>query len=333
MTIQITHKDLEDTAERIFFIVGTSRSGSTLLQSMLSSHSEIVIPPESHFFHSSEELTQKHAYSKDKSEFRNRLIHFWYQNKTRISDLGLKMDEVAVQAASLDLHAPLDLFTLQLSMYRKKRGKSIIGEKTPRHILQVKQILKAYPKARIISMFRDPRAAAWSEIKAHFGSPSVYVTTRRWRNYIDMHYKLADALPSDQYMMLRYTDLIENPKGMLNKISDFLGVEFEEQMLQYYKRDEIGFAEGEKSWKKGTLKPIQENKNEEWKSSLTKWQVTLVEQAAGKRLQEMGYQKSEHSLSFPKKLFYQCLDFSRSIWATLTNARQEGYKDPGTLKF
>lgn len=295
---------------------------------MLSSHREIVIPPETHFFQSATVLEQKYDKSGDKEAFRKQLFDFWYDQKTRIRDLGLKKEKVLNLSEELEINKPSDLFNLQLSMYRKERDKNIVGEKTPRHIMQVRDILKAYPKARIISMFRDPRAAAWSEIKAHFGSPSVFVTTRRWREYVEMHQKLQNELPEDQYMMLRYQDLIEDSEGMLKRICVFLGVDFQPEMMEYYNREEKGFAEGEKAWKKGTLKPIQKNKNEEWKSALKPWQIALVESTAGSKLEEMGYRKSEYSLSFSKNLFYQCLDFSRSIRATLTGARKEGYTDP-----
>ncbi|MEQ8523057.1 sulfotransferase [Gracilimonas sp.] len=333
MSIQISQNDLQDTRDRIFFIVGTSRSGSTLLQSMLSSHNEIVIPPETHFFHSADYLNQKYKESDLKDSFRERLLHFWYDQKTRIRDLGLEKQDVGQLSKELNLTDPAELFTLQLTMYRTDRGKKIVGEKTPRHILSVKEIIKAYPNAKIISMFRDPRAAAWSEIKAHFGSPSVFVTTRRWREYVEAHEQCKRELSAEQYMMLRYKDLIEDTEGLLKNICAFLGVDFQPQMLEYYKRDEKGFAEGEESWKEGTLKPIQKDKNEEWKTALTRWQIALVEQTAGNKLEEMGYQKSEYSLSFSKNLFYQCLDFSRSIWATVTGARQEGYRYPDKSKF
>jgi hypothetical protein len=292
----------------------------------------MVVPPETHFFYSFEGVSKAYKSASGKS-FREQLINFWYSDKTRMKDLGLDEHVVNHFAEELGLYSPEDLFNLHLTIYKKERGKAIIGEKTPRHILQVQEILEIYPNAKIISMFRDPRAAAWSEIKAHFGSPSVLVTTRRWRKYAEMHEQLALKLPSEQYMTLRYQNLVDDTEGVLMQVCDFLGVNFEDQMLKYYKRDEVGFAEGEKSWKEGTLKPIQKDKNEEWKSKLTKWQISLVEDTVGEYLQKMGYKKSGESLSFPKKLFYQCVDFSRSIWATLTNARHEGYKNPKNSKF
>ncbi|MDZ7714725.1 MAG: sulfotransferase [Balneolaceae bacterium] len=332
MNHQIAYKDLQNTEENLFFIAGTSRSGSTLLQSMLNSHSEVVIPPETHFFHSFKNL--KKQYNVEfKNEFRGSLLDFWYDQKTRIRDLGLAKEQVKNASEELDISSPIDLFLLQMTMYRKERGKSIIGEKTPRHILQITEILEEFPKAKVIAMFRDPRAAANSEIKAHFGSPSVIVTTKRWRKYIAMHQQLQNKLASNQYMMLRYCDLIEDPESVLKKVSNFLGIEFQQDMLNYYERDEKGFAEGEKEWKEETLEPLKKNKNEEWKDSLENWQVALVEQQAGKYLEEMGYKPSGNSLSTFQKIIFSAVDFGKSVWATITNARDEGYNSPAKFKF
>ncbi len=333
MISNITQQSLKATEERFFFILGTSRSGSTLLQSMVNSHSKMVIPPETHFFHSARNLIRQFGRASDKERFAEKLLSFWYDEKTRIRDLGLSGGDVQRAAKQLSISHPVDLFTLQLTMYRMLRQKEIVGEKTPRHILHVPEILKAYPKAKIISMFRDPRATAYSEIKAHFGSPSVIVTTKRWKRYVQMHEKLSRELPKAQYMMLRYQELIDDPKRTLQEVCDFLEVDFEPAMLEYYNRDEKGFAAGEQSWKKGTLKPIQKGKNTEWKKELSPWQVSLVEQTAGEQLNTLDYAKLGEGLSFPKNRYYWCLDYSKSIWATLSGAREEGYTEPTKLTF
>ncbi len=133
--------------------------------------------------------------------------------------------------------------------------------------------------------------------------------------------------------MLQYTDLISDAEGELQKICDFLGVSFEEQMLSYYKRDETGFAKGEASWKKQTLRPIQKNKNEEWKSGLTNWQIELIEIIAGEYLEKMNYQKrNTKSPPFLKKMLWKTVDYSQSIRAALTGSRKEGYCSPNKFK-
>lgn len=300
---------------------------------MLSSHNELVIPPETHFFNSCQHLKKEFQQAQQKELFRKKLIDFWYDRKTRIRDIGLSKKEVLREAKKLDICDPVDLFTLQLTLYRINRGKKIVGEKTPRHMLQISEILESYPSAKIITLFRDPRAKAYSEIKAPFGSPSVQISTNRWRKYVRVHERFEKQLPSNQYMMIRYTDMITDTEETLKKICNFLGVRFEEQMLNYYERDETGFAEGEKSWKKQTLKPIQKNKNHEWKSGLRNWQISLIEDSAGEYLQKMNYQKWDGiSLHQPQKMFYQTFDFGRSVWSTLSGSRKEGYHDPNHFK-
>lgn len=296
-----------------------------MLQSMLSSHSKLVIPPETHFFHSYQNLKKHFSHSMDGEEFRHKLIEFWYENKTRLRDMGLSKDDVLREAKKLDLSDPIDLFTLQLAMYRVERNKMIAGEKTPRHMLHIPEILSTYPEAKIISLFRDPRAKAYSEMKAQFGSSSVLISTRRWRKYVQVHEQLQKELPDHKYMMLLYSDLISDVEGTLRRICNFLGVSFEVEMLTYYDRDETGFAKGEKSWKKQTLKPVQMNKNEEWKSSLKDWEIALIEETAGPYLKKMDYNKwLDPTFGLPKKIFYQSVDFSRSVWSTLSRFKKRG---------
>ena len=294
---------------------------------MLNSQGDVVIPPETHFFKTNTLLENKFR-EDSRAEYRTKLLDFWYGHKTRIRDMRLDRDQVERAARKLGLYRALELFTLHLTLYRVERQKTIVGEKTPSHILHTEKILEAYPDAKIISLFRDPRAAAYSEIKAYFGSPSVVVTTRRWRAYVQKHKQLENKLPASRYMMLRYCDLVAAPEAVLNRVCRFLEIPYRDDMLWYYQRDEKGFAEGEKDWKSGTFKPIKKNKNEEWKTGLRSWQVSLVEQWAGKYLEEMGYQPHGGAMSKFRSVPWHLLDLGRSAWADLTNARDEGYRSP-----
>jgi hypothetical protein len=321
----ISERDLDQTSDNIFFIVGTSRSGSTLLQSMLSSHGKITIPPETHFFHSCRGVQKKYRNAECEKRFRKQMIEFWCRKKTRIGDLQLCEITLKDCAKNLGLHSPVDLYKLHLTMYRKSRGKSIIGEKTPKHILHCDEILKAFPKAKIISLFRDPRAVAHSEKCVQFGSPSVFITSKRWRKYVKRHYELERDLPPEQYTTLRYCELIKNPTSELKRISSFLGVGFENNMLQFHKRAEKGFAEQENSWKNETLEPLKKNKNSEWKNALSDSEVAIIEATAGKYLQSMNYKKSSSIYSRIWSLPYFLFDYGKSVRATVMGTRKEGY--------
>lgn len=323
--IHLSEGDLKQTCDNIFFIVGTSRSGSTLLQSMLNSHDEITIPPETHFFHSFRGILKKYYRASCEKRFRKELIEFWCREKTRLGDLQICEKRLKESAERLGLHSPVDLYKLHLTLYRMNRGKNIVGEKTPKHILHTDKILNAFPKAKIISLFRDPRAVAHSEKCVQFGSPSVFVTSKRWRKYVKMHHNLNAELSDEQYITLRYCDLIQNPESALQKLSSFLGVDFQESMLQYHKREEKGFAEQEKSWKNETLKPLKKDKNSEWVGSLTEAEVAIIEATAGKYLDSMKYQNKTTLTTRIRSIPFFLVDYGKSVQATILGTRKEEY--------
>lgn len=326
----LNQKDLEQTREHIFFILGTSRSGSTLLQSMLNMHSKLTIPPETHFFHSYRVL---------ETNYNNRdisgLIDFWQDNKTRMKDLQLPKKLLHNLSSKLGIKTPAQLFDLYLTLYRLLRNKKVVGEKTPKHIRHVKEILSVYPKAKIISMFRDPRATANSEINAMFGSPSVVVSTRRWSEYVKIHFQLKKELPESTYMMIQYRDLIANPEKTLREVTAHLGWEFEEQMLHYYRRDktETGYSKLESDWKNETFEPLKNNKNEKWKQQLSFIQIALVEKIAEPWLKKMGYSKKGWRLPYVILYVLGLWDLRKSLWAQLKNERDEGYLEPDKDSF
>jgi len=323
--LHISEKDLKQTSDNIFFIVGTSRSGSTLLQSMLNSHSKVTIPPETHFFHSCKGVRKKYNRATCEKRFRKELIEFWCREKTRIGDLELCENRLKEKADKIGLHTPIDLYNLHFTLYRKMRDKDIIGEKTPKHILHTEDILKAFPKAKIISLFRDPRAVAHSEKCVQFGSPSVFVISKRWRKYVKKHHQLNRDLPKEQYTTLRYCDLIKNPKAELQKICSFLGVEFQMNMLCYHKREEKGFAEQENSWKDETLEPLKKNKNREWSGALSDYEVAIIEATAGKYLYSLEYRNKTSLYSRLKSSPFFFLDYGKSVQATILGTRNEEY--------
>jgi hypothetical protein len=321
--------DLQQTADQIFFLVGTSRSGSTLLQSMLNMHSRITIPPETHFFHYfdwSEELQK----DRDIDEIQS-MVTQWYASKTRMRDLELPLDWVRAKVDELEITSLIDLFCLHLTGYREERDKQVAGEKTPRHIRHVETILEQFPKARIVALFRDPRATANSEINAQFGSPSVGVTTRRWREYVRLHDQYKQSLDANTYMMIQYRDLINEPERTLRRVVQHLGFEYEDAMLQYHQRSESeqGFAPGEMDWKNETLEPLKSNKNEKWKQQLQPWQVSLIEHTAGDWLEKMMYEPVSTPLSTVETVWYQWLDWTRAAKATISGSRDEGYQKLG----
>lgn len=294
LTVKVDRRDLKDVASRLFFIVGTSRSGTTLLQALLNAHSEIAIPPETHFFKYEDEQSARLQQWMSAEPVRA-FVDYLCNEKRRIGDLGIDREEIARAIERADVGSTRELFLLLMALYSaKKGGASTVGEKTPRHLLYVDELADRYPDARFLVLFRDPRAKARSEREVPFGSPSLFVSTWRWRRYVQEHFALKQKLSPDRYFQTTYESLVRDPESEVRAIISFLGADFEEQMLAFYNRDEEerGYPEREQ-WKENTLEPIQTDRIDLWKEELSRREIKLIEATAGSYLAKMGYSAYE----------------------------------------
>ncbi len=125
------------------------------------------------------------------------------------------------------------LFDLVMAFYAN--GKPIRGEKTPSHIHHVPTLLEWFPDAKIIHMFRDPRAVYVSLKRKHEQKTSpLYLSldvTTAWLRVVRLHHQYQQLYPNSYYFC-RYEDLISDPKANLQKLCEFLGINFHEAMLQ-----------------------------------------------------------------------------------------------------
>jgi uncharacterized protein YjiS (DUF1127 family) len=290
-TAAATRTDLGDVASTLFFVVGPSRSGTTLLQAMLNAHSRLCVPPETHFFPYEAEfdgLISRVRWGRGLDAF----VRFLFEEKRRLADLGLEREPLLAEARRLNLTSKRALFLLILARYRKQaEDGEIVGEKTPRHLLHAQTLACRYPDARFLVLFRDPRAKALSERHVPFGSPSLFVATRRWRQYARAFARLRRTVRPERLHEMSYEALVRHPRREVEHLASFLGVAFENDMLAFYDRDERGYPSRE-DWKQNTTRPIEEKHIDKWKRELSGREIALIERTAGPELEERGYDRA-----------------------------------------
>lgn len=265
----------------IFFIVGHHRGGTTLLQAMLSTHSQLTIPPETQFF--LEVWPRRHQWGPlTDPGARARAADFLCSRDASARDLGLAPGEIL---AELDPAAAdcSDLFVALLRAWARRRHKPRAGEKSPGHIWRVERLAKLFPDARFLCCLRDPRAVVASELAARWGARSADQIGCRWRRVYDAHCALARSLPRERYLALRYEALVREPEATLRRVCGFLGEDFEPAMLRFHERPpaELGFDPSEE-WKQRTLEPLDPARLEAWRVELEPAQIALAEAAAGR---------------------------------------------------
>jgi len=198
------------------FIVGMPRSGTTLIEQILASHSVI---------HGAGELTllQKHV------------------DGCSIPSFGDK------EVESIDLTNSIQ-FRKQLSQSAKELADEIIAKKPDaKHIVDKMPqnfLLLGYkhlflPNAKVIHCKRNPIDTCLSNFRLQFNGKLHFTTDlanlgKYYVAYAQLMEHWKEILP-DQILEVEYENVVDDVETQARRIIDFLGLEWEEECLQFYK--------------------------------------------------------------------------------------------------
>ena len=163
-----------------FFIIGSPRSGTTLLERMLNRHSQIFIPPETEFFHALRyALSDKERAIENPKKFLDFAAAYskWQALKLiGITDADLR--DIANHSSNYR-----DFFLLllgKLAGRARKTNSIFIGEKSPLHLHHTSLIRQLFPTARFIATVRDGRAVVVSRMKHPHWNRNLVTFSREW---------------------------------------------------------------------------------------------------------------------------------------------------------
>ena len=276
-----------DSSFNPFFLVGASRSGTTLLSRMLDAHPEICVSPETHFggqcwFRVQFTRTQ---------ERRLKLIDMYMKTDHFKSLCFTEVEESFLRSLGYQTNRrfPEIFFKQLLQVYRKKMGGKFIGEKTPHHMAFVPLLAWIFPRAKFLNITRDVRAVCVSNRNA-FGEEAFWNSAVRWQWYVDLSSKYKRLYPN-RYLSIHYESLVSNPKKTLECISLFLGITFRNSMLKYYTRSPTFFDINREPWKINALRPLDLSRIDGWRDQMSKYELIGVEGLAGlKQIKMEGYE-------------------------------------------
>lgn len=285
---------IDDRVEPVF-IVGSARSGTTLLRLILNAHSDLAICGELHFY---DQITRTHEHdgTLDDEEDLERAAG-WIERIVafQLLDSGPDLHERAMHR--LRSRIPCRFDHLHLALLRayadlEDVDTCRVGEKTPANVRYMERIRRNFPRARFIHLVRDPRAVAASSIDLEANSNDVAIHALTWRCDVFCARAFLAGRP-EAVTEIRYEDLVKSPRSVVRNVASFLGVPFEEGMLRFHTGAEDAVRLEEEPWKVGATRPIYRSSVERWKARLEPVQVRIVESIAGRFLSEYGYERWE----------------------------------------
>jgi hypothetical protein len=282
------------------FVVGLTRSGTTLLRMMLDAHRDLAIPPETHF------VPDVIKTARDGSIYD--ILAAFTDNRTW-GDFGISDDEMRERLERAEAGGdPAAAVRAFFTLYAERQGKPRWGDKTPAYMLSIQRIGRTLPESRFIHLIRDGRDVALSQTaRAINEQPAPPEQAARWVKRIRKSREQAAALKGPRYVEARYEDLVRDPETTLRRICEFVELPWDPGMLSYHERAaerlsemagtlraEGAHAEQEAGYRienhAPTTKPPDPSKLDKWRREMPEEDLKAYESVAGDMLRELGYE-------------------------------------------
>lgn len=277
------------TPDRPVFVMGCARSGTTLLQLMIQSHPRLAMPPETRFLMATYARRTRFGDPSD-PDVRDAVADFIiHGRRTRFRDL--KLDADLVRRRIREAPPTIGSFIgAVFAEYAARFDRPRWGDKRPKYIEQVDQILALFPDVQLVHIIRDGRSCVASLKGMHWWKNGTMAAVDRWVNDMRTGDWAREHLRADQYHELHYEALVQDPESVLGSLCEFLGEEFHPAMLEPRVAAEAELpARQLSSYHRRTARPVDTATVRSWEDRLEPWELRLMEHVARPELEACGY--------------------------------------------
>ena len=228
------------------FIVGSSRSGTTMMGRILANNTAIFTFRELHFFgtiwtNDSIRLNKKSQVTLLSRLFCIQKYGVFNQNKY------LEFNSAAEKLIKKNVSNPLEIYKLFLKTVTVDNSAQISCEQTPKNLYYLEEILNFFPNAKVINLVRDQRdvllsqknkwkrrflgakAIPFSEVIRSYFNYHPIITSRVWNSALLYTSKY---LNHPKVKIVKFEDLLVNSEDVIKDICNFLQIDFQKEMLR-----------------------------------------------------------------------------------------------------
>jgi Sulfotransferase family len=260
---------------------------------MLNSHPDLAVPHETRFLVDAYRLRRRWGDLSDPGN-RRRLADWVVRRKrSRAKRLCRDLDALAERMAA----APSTLGSVLgagFLLYAERHDKPRWGDKRPSYVLNLDAVLALFPDAQYVNVVRDPRAAVASirrvgeQRKVGWYEDGLVAGVELWERSQRAADRWRRRLATDQFLELRYEQLVTDPAGTLEQVVEFLGLDPGglEGMLAFHEEADIS----SRRMHALVTRPVTTEAVRKWERDLAPAEVAFVEDVLGDSMQRHGYE-------------------------------------------
>ena len=250
------------SSQKHIFVIGAPRSGTTLMKLILAVHPNLTgIGYETGFF--------------------------MYKDLLNFNLLGLDTSEKEeVNQKSADIIQLFDNWTEKLLL--KFGGRRFI-EKTPPHVLKLDFLLKYFPSAQFINIYRDGRDCYCSARNHQYVVQGQSLTkyAKYWKKCVKARLKKGQQA---NIFDVKYEELVTQPEKIVKEIMIFLGEQYDPKQIQPAYYSQHGITKSKRQEFSKLSQSIDASNIYKYKDKLSPAEITKFNKIAGTQLQKLGYE-------------------------------------------
>ena len=265
------------------FVIGCSRSGTTLLYHMLlSSGNFAVYRMESHVLN----LLEPRFRPLSSQSNKRKMLDVWYKTRLYVRS-GLQPSDIDSRVMA-ECQNGGDFLRIVMEEICRKQGVERWAETTPEHLLYVRRIKETIPSALIVHVIRDGRdvALSWERLSQIRRFPwdrqrAAMAAGLYWEWIVSKGREAGRHLGGD-YIEVHYEDLVRKPADVLKRLEPFI-----EHDLDYDRIARV--AIGSVTAPNTAFKDEQRGPIGRWESDFSPTELATLEGLIGGTLEQLSY--------------------------------------------